>query len=83
MAPLSGLEQRPLAPLWHKLGNLIFTHGENFYNFEGLRHYKEKFNPEWQPRYIACPGGWWQLPRALLDASRLISGGVGGILGKN
>jgi phosphatidylglycerol lysyltransferase len=82
MAPLSGLEQRPLAPLWHKIGHLVFTHGENFYNFEGLRNYKEKFNPQWQPRYLACPGGWLNLPRALLDTSRLISGGVSGILRK-
>lgn len=76
MAPLSGLEKRPLAPLWHKIGHLIFSHGESFYNFEGLRNYKEKFNPEWRPRYIACPGGLLGLPRALLDTSRLISGGV-------
>lgn len=82
MAPLSGLEQRPLAPLWHKLGHLLFTHGESFYNFEGLRNYKQKFNPVWQPRYLACPGGWWQLPHALLDASRLVSGGVSGMLAK-
>lgn len=40
MAPLSGLEQRSLAPLWHKLGQLTFRHGETFYHFEGLRHYK-------------------------------------------
>lgn len=82
MAPLAGLEDRPLAPLWHRVGHLIFTHGENFYNFEGLRSYKNKFDPDWQPRYLACPGGWWQLPRALIDASRLISGGITGILHK-
>lgn len=82
MAPLAGLEQRPLAPLWHKVGHLAFTHGENFYNFEGLRKYKEKFHPEWKPRYLACPGGWANLPRSIFDASRLISGGVTGILGK-
>jgi len=82
MAPLSGLEQHELAPLWHKLGHLIFSHGEAFYNFEGLRHYKEKFEPEWRPRYIACPGGLLGLPRALLDTSRLISGGLDKILTK-
>jgi phosphatidylglycerol lysyltransferase len=76
MAPLSGMEQRDLAPLWHKLGHLIYSHGEAFYNFEGLRHYKEKFNPEWRPRYIACPRGLLGLPRALLETSRLISGGA-------
>ncbi|MCL5060129.1 MAG: GNAT family N-acetyltransferase, partial [Candidatus Thermoplasmatota archaeon] len=32
MAPLSGLESHPLAPLWHRLGTLIFQHGEYFYN---------------------------------------------------
>jgi phosphatidylglycerol lysyltransferase len=82
MAPLAGLEARALAPLWHKMGNLVYAHGENFYNFEGLRSYKEKFEPQWQPRYLACPGGWWNLSIALLDTSRLISGGVSGILTK-
>jgi len=76
MAPLSGLEQHTLAPLWHKFGHLIFSHGENFYNFGGLRKYKEKFAPEWRPRYIACQRGLLGLPQALFDVSRLISGGM-------
>lgn len=80
MAPLSGLDAHELAPLWHKLGNLVFRHGDAFYNFEGLRHYKQKFDPEWRARYIACRGGVLGLPRALLESSRLISGGVSGIL---
>jgi phosphatidylglycerol lysyltransferase len=80
MAPLGGLEQRSLAPMWHKLGHLIFSHGENFYNFEGLRKYKEKFDPQWQPRYLACPGGWINLPQSLFDASRLISGSLTGVV---
>ncbi len=82
MAPLSGLEQRALAPIWHKLGHLIFTHGESFYNFEGLRHYKEKFDPLWEPRYLACPAGWRNVSLSLLDVSRLISGGTSRILVK-
>ncbi len=57
MAPLSGLGQHPLATQWHKLGNLLFRFGDNFYNFEGLRRYKSKFLPEWEPRYLASPGG--------------------------
>ena len=43
MAPLSGLQQRQLAPLWTRAGALLFAHGERLYNFEGLRRYKEKF----------------------------------------
>ena len=72
MAPLSGLSEHPLAPLWNRLGTLIFRNGEQVYNFEGLRRYKQKFDPEWQPRYLACPSGLAVAP-ALLDVSTLIS----------
>ncbi|MES2676402.1 MAG: bifunctional lysylphosphatidylglycerol flippase/synthetase MprF [Pseudomonadota bacterium] len=81
MAPLSGLEHHALAPLWHKIGNTIFRIGGDFYNFEGVYFYKEKFNPEWQPIYLAAPPGL-QTAAALLAATTLISGGVKGIFSK-
>lgn len=74
MAPLSGLERRRLAPLRHRLGALVFEHGEQFYNFRGLRQFKEKFRPEWEPRYLASPGGVEPLI-VLADAAALIGGG--------
>ena len=40
-----------------RAGALVFRYGEHFYNFEGLRRYKDKFGPVWTPRYLACPGG--------------------------
>jgi len=75
MAPLSGLDAHPLAPAWHRVGNLIFRYGEHFYNFEGLRRYKAKFDPTWEPRYLVARGGI-ALPRVLVDVSVLIAGGV-------
>ncbi len=72
MAPLSGLPQHRLAPLWSQLASLIYHRGGRFYNFEGLRAFKNKFKPEWRPRYLAYPGGL-SLPQILLDATRLIS----------
>ena len=81
MAPLSGLPQHELAPLWNRVGGFLFQHGEHFYNFQGLRQYKEKFDPEWRPRYLASPGGL-ALPQVLGDLSSLISGGIGGVVGK-
>jgi phosphatidylglycerol lysyltransferase len=75
MAPLAGLENHPLAPFWHKLGRIVHRYGETFYNFEGLRRYKDKFGPQWRPRYMASPGGL-VLPRVLLDTAALIAGGV-------
>ena len=75
MAPLAGLERHPLAPAWHRVGNFVFRHGEHFYNFEGLRRYKGKFDPVWEPRYLVAPGGV-ALPRILIDVSVLIAGGM-------
>ena len=70
-----GFEQHRLAPLWNRLGALLFRHGEQFYNFQGLRAFKDKFDPVWEPRYLASPGGL-ALPFVLTDVAALISGGV-------
>jgi phosphatidylglycerol lysyltransferase len=78
MAPLSGLEISAVSPLWTKLGSFVYRHGTAFYNFEGLRQYKSKFDPVWEPRYLAYPGGL-SLPRILADATALIAGGYRGI----
>jgi phosphatidylglycerol lysyltransferase len=78
MAPLSGLEPSPVAPVWTRIGNFLFQRGEALYNFQGLRTYKEKFHPSWEPRYLAYPGGL-ALPRITADVSALIAGGYRGI----
>ncbi|HJY81367.1 MAG TPA: bifunctional lysylphosphatidylglycerol flippase/synthetase MprF [Candidatus Binatia bacterium] len=81
MAPFSGLENRTLAPLWHRLGTFVFHHGEHFYNFQGLRQYKEKFDPVWEPKYLASPDGL-ALPRILTNLASLIAGGLKEIVTK-
>ena len=72
MAPLSGLDDKRMTMLWQRFANFVFLHGEQFYNFQGLRKYKEKFDPQWYPKYIVCPGGI-TLPRVLSDIISLIS----------
>jgi phosphatidylglycerol lysyltransferase len=74
MAPLSGLSAHRLAPSWHKVAAFVARNGERFYGFDGLRSYKEKYRPVWEPRYLACPGGW-SLPQVLIDVTSVISGG--------
>jgi phosphatidylglycerol lysyltransferase len=78
MAPLSGLEPSPVAPVWTRIGSFLFQRGEALYNFQGLRTYKDKFHPAWEPRYLAYPGGL-ALARITADVSALIAGGYGGI----
>jgi phosphatidylglycerol lysyltransferase len=74
MAPLSGFEHSPVSPLWIRLGSFLYEHGGAVYNFQGLRAFKEKFDPVWQPRYLAYPGGM-RLARVLADVSALVAGG--------
>lgn len=81
LSPLSGLESHPLAPVWNRVGNLVFHHGEYFFNYQGLREYKEKFDPIWEPRYLVYPGGLI-LPNVLLDFAALVSGGLRGVVAK-
>src|SRR2546421_7913644 len=43
--------------------------------FRSLRRYKAKFEPVWEPKYLAARGGI-SLPRVLVDVSVLIAGGM-------
>ncbi|WP_415183443.1 bifunctional lysylphosphatidylglycerol flippase/synthetase MprF [Phaeovulum sp.] len=75
MAPLSGLETRRGSRWTMKLADLVYRHGRHFYNFEGLRAFKNKFDPEWRPRFLAAQ------PQANIlviaaDAAALIAGGL-------
>ncbi len=81
MAPLAGLKHRAMAPLWNRLGAFVFVRGEGLYGFQGLREYKDRFDPVWEPRYLACPGGLL-LPFILPDIAALIGGGFKGVFTK-
>jgi phosphatidylglycerol lysyltransferase len=78
-APLSGMDSHQLASLWNRIGGFVYAHGESFYHFEGLRAFKQKFDPEWTPSYLASPGGL-AAPRILYEVNVLISGGIRGLL---
>jgi phosphatidylglycerol lysyltransferase len=78
MAPLAGLEDRPLAPIMSRVGKLLFERGEELYNFRGVRRYKDKYDPVWQPRYVAAPRKW-TIPILLADVGLMSSGGVSGL----
>lgn len=81
MAPLAGLSENPVAPLWHKMGRAVYDHGEALYNFHGLRAFKNKFDPIWSPRYMVVAGGLNPM-LAIADATVLISGGIRGVIAK-
>ncbi|WP_292091283.1 GNAT family N-acetyltransferase [Brevundimonas sp.] len=79
-APLAGLENRRMAPIFARVGALVFDEGGALYGFSGLRAYKAKFSPDWRPTFIAAPATT-PLALALLDVALLTSGGWAGLLG--
>ncbi|MHB8909823.1 MAG: bifunctional lysylphosphatidylglycerol flippase/synthetase MprF [Syntrophales bacterium] len=79
MAPLAGISDNQLTPFIGRLGAFLYRHGEHFYNFQGLRDYKDKFGPQWEPRYLASPGGF-SLPLVITDIAALISRGLKGVI---
>lgn len=72
MAPLSNVGLAPNSHLREKIARLAFQYGNFFYSFEGLRKYKEKYNPIWKPRYLAYPQ-LISLPATLMEISMLVS----------
>lgn len=81
MAPLAGLETGPYAPLFSRLGAMIYRRGEKVYGFSGLRTFKNKFSPAWEPLYLAAPT-MASVPIALGNVALLTSNGLIGMFGK-
>lgn len=81
MAPLSGMLKRQSAPIWDRIGGAIYEHGDRFYNFKGLKAFKQKFHPKWEPRYLVV-ASTTGAALALMDVTFLIGGGVKGMLSK-
>ncbi|MEZ5995304.1 MAG: GNAT family N-acetyltransferase [Hyphomonadaceae bacterium] len=73
MAPLAGLPDDKYASLFARIGRLVHERGEAFYGFQGLRAFKSKFGPRWEPRYLAAPGAW-TLPIVLAEVAMLTNG---------
>ena len=81
MVPLSGIRADSVAPLWNQLASAMRIGGERYYNFQGLRNFKEWFHPEWEPSYLVSPGGI-KRPVIVAGVASLISGGAAGLVRK-
>jgi len=73
LAPLAGVGSRPGASSLERTLGRVARRFESYYAFSGLRAFKEKFRPEWQPRYLAYPS-LQSLPRLLVALTELTPG---------
>jgi phosphatidylglycerol lysyltransferase len=73
MAPLATVGDARRARPIERLARQFFLHGEAWYNYQGLRRFKERFHPSWESRYMAYRRPWdW--PFAVAAATQLVSG---------
>jgi phosphatidylglycerol lysyltransferase len=74
MAPLVGVGETRYARAGERVARLAYEYGNRFYNYKGLRSFKDKFKPEWHSAYLAYPV-LTPLPMLLIDSAALIAGG--------
>lgn len=55
LAALSGVGETGESTRIEKGMHYLYEHLNQFYNFQGLRSYKDKFHPHWESRYIVYP----------------------------
>ncbi|OCA91741.1 bifunctional lysylphosphatidylglycerol flippase/synthetase MprF [Pseudobacillus wudalianchiensis] len=53
MAPLSNVGTSRFSFLSEKIAAQIFLHGQIFYQFQGLKRFKEKYTDLWEAKYLA------------------------------
>ena len=55
LAALSGVGEAALSSRMERGMHYLYEHLNQFYNFQGLRAYKDKFHPDWSSRYLVYP----------------------------
>ena len=56
LSALSGVGDAQDDPALERALHYVYEHVNQFYNFKGLHDFKEKYRPEWSPRYLIFPG---------------------------
>jgi phosphatidylglycerol lysyltransferase len=75
LSAIVGVGEKPEDPRVEQALHTISEYIGQFYNFKGLHEFKEKFHPNWEPRYLAYPGAA-SLPPILTTLLRVHSGKI-------
>lgn len=70
ISPLANMKDPDQRGMYEAVGQIIFDKVNHFYNFKGLYQYKNKFQPEWESRYLVYQSTF--LPAVFLRIIRLI-----------
>jgi len=79
LSALSGVGEQSDDPAIERVMHWAYEHVNQFYNFKGLHSFKEKFHPQWSPRYLIYPGpgnlvtAWLAVVQANSGSDKVIS----------
>lgn len=74
LAPFAGVGDRPGATLQERGLHQLFEHLNRYFSYKGLRHYKTKFEPAWESRFLVYQGGPSGLVQTALALARATEG---------
>lgn len=55
LCPLANVGEHPGASLQERAVYFLYQNFNQLYSFKGLRQFKEKYAPRWEPRYLVYP----------------------------
>lgn len=72
LCPLSGVDEPTSdeTTFIDRALRFAYSNGDRLYSFSGLKRFKAKYKPAWEPRYIAYPGGARNFTRVLTALNR-------------
>ncbi len=73
LSAIVGVGEKPDDPRVEKALHTLSEYASRYINFKGLHNFKEKFHPDWQPRYLIYPGAA-SLPQILSTLLQAHSG---------
>lgn len=56
LSAIVGVGEKPDDPRVENALHTLAQFASRHFNFKGLHHFKAKYHPEWQPRYLVYPG---------------------------
>lgn len=74
LCPLAGVGDQPEAGVTGKILNFYYHHFNQLYAFKGLRRFKGKFGPRWEPRYLIYTSSFL-LPKIAVAITTANAGG--------
>lgn len=70
LCPLAGIDTADKKSAISRTLAFVYSNGDRFYSFSGLKRFKSKYQPQWRSRYVVYRGGIPQFTRVMTVLTR-------------